>query len=136
MNKLQKLNRELERETRAFELFKAKNHEEKVAVIRKRVIGCPSCHAACQLKNWGFVQEYRYNRPHGCGEGGDHTAKDTNVCHLICPMCSEEIYIYNHNQRDQIVQMIDNEGVNKSEIFATVWDHHEGFPSKQVFPTK
>jgi len=134
MNKLQKLNRELAKLTRVFEAASAVIKSDKIAVIRKCVIGCPACHTASQLKKWGFIRNYWYTRPHGDSEGDTWSPSDTKVCHLICPHCGESIYIYNHNQRDRIVDIVDNQGVSKDEIFATVWKKHGDNAAKQTYP--
>lgn len=134
MNKLQKLNRELAKLSREFEAASAIIKSDKVAVIRKSVIGCPACHTAGQLKKWGFIKDYWYTHPHGCNDGDYWSPSETEVCYLICPHCGGSIYIYNHNQRDRIVDIVDNQGVSMESIFASVWSKHGNNALKQVFP--
>lgn len=133
MNKLQKLTQQLERLTREFDVASAAILSQKVAVIKKRVVGCSSCHTAGQLRNWGFVQNYLQPTSRAASDKGG-VPSETKMCHLFCPHCGELICIYDHHQRDLIVDLVDNHGFSKEEIFAFVWEKYGDDPPKRIFP--
>lgn len=134
MNKLQKLNLKLIVATEEFQRQILSIHEEKVSLIQKRVIKCSSCGKGSHLGRWGFIQDHWYTRPCGC-TGGDHwNTSQTKVCQIVCPECSAMNYIFNHHQREQIVDLVDGQDVAKKEVFSIIWDRHGNSELKQVYP--
>src|SRR3989338_3214362 len=77
----------------------------KLTAIGRRIIRCISCKKSSQLRLWTFIQDHWYERPYSCS-GGDtwHTSK-TELCHIVCPKCDTENYIYNHPQREKIINL-------------------------------
>lgn len=59
---------------------------ELIESLRNYELTCPCCKRKTPLNEWGFVQTYWYESPHGC-TGGDNwwAHDDIKQCLLICP---------------------------------------------------
>ncbi len=59
---------------------------QELELTRGYKVCCPNCHKESPLSDWGFVQTYWYESPHGC-MGGDNWwgNEDIMQCLLICP---------------------------------------------------
>ncbi len=112
---LKKLNGELEELERQKKEVRAKQ----LKAIKSSLVKCSyaNCGKTSKLSGWIFIQRHWYISPHGC-MGGDYWKKSkTEVCNFVCPKCGGEHYIFNHPQRDKIVDLVDNFSLSISEIF-------------------
>jgi len=89
-------------------------------IIKRSLIKCAKCNRKSQLSSWVFIQDMYYIQPFSC-TGGDYwlNAK-TRSCHIVCPKCSKETYLYRHSQKDKIVNLVDSYPFSKSELFQKV----------------
>ena len=108
-------------------------HSQKVTLVRNRKYSCPFCQHVGSLSTWGFLQGHTYTSPSGCSGGDYWTPNDTDVCHLICPACIKQVYIYNYTEKESLLYLIGSIGVEKKEIFAMIYNKH-GDDVKQVHP--
>lgn len=94
--------------------------EEQRDVIRNSLIRCMMCSRRSRLSSWVFIQDQWYVRPYSCTDGDYWSPSATEVCHIVCPKCSKENYLYNHSQRDRIVELIDSHQFAKTDLFKEV----------------
>ena len=126
------MNRELQSSQKALYL-----HSETKEALCKRLadaiknvfIRCEECGKKSKLRLWVFIQDHWYIEPRSCAEGDYWKAHPTETCHIRCPKCKGENYIYNHGQKCKIVHLIDSvakdAGVYKNHLFATVEERHK-----------
>lgn len=109
--------------------------EQRLRVLQRQLIRCKHCGKRSRLGRWSFIQTHWYEAPYSCA-GGDMWHRDeTNLCHIVCPVCGEWNYIYNHPQRTLVVKTLDGYRLSPSNIFARVYEHHKNeWPIKQVHP--
>ncbi len=86
----------IERELKSLEAEKATLLNSKLIAVGRSFIRCISCKKASQLSRWIFIQDHWYERPYSCTGGDMWHASKTELCHIICPNCNTENYIYNH----------------------------------------
>ena len=109
-------------------------HKKKVKVIRKETLSCGFCKQKSKIKNWGFIQEHLHVPPRGYIEDERWVAKGIRTCDLICPKCSHVNHIYNHPQKEKIIDIMCNHGVSAMEVFTTLWNRYGGGDLRQVSP--
>lgn len=97
---------------------------QKIRLIKVKRFTCSICKQESAFGELGFVQDHRYEHPHGCMGGDTWHRSEKNVCHLVCPHCNTMNYIYNHTQREAILRYIELCGLDVTEIFASVFDNH------------
>lgn len=105
-----------------------------VARVRRVVIKCSLCRKGTQLSNRSFLQDWWYTSPRGCNEGDYWNKTETSLCHIFCPKCGKWEYIHNHPQKKQILQNIEEQGIDKKKIFYEIWEQHGRNEAKQIFP--
>ena len=107
---------------------------KKLAIIRRRLFTCIHCKEKYKLSEFGFIQTHHYTPPSGCNDGDYWNMCKLEVCHILCP-CGTTNYIYTHPQRNILTNLLTSYGVEKKEIFASLWEQHgDGKPCKKVFP--
>ena len=97
-----------------------KVREEWRDIIRRSFINCTKCGKQSGLFSWTFIQDQYYIEPYSCTSGDYWLNSKTECCHVVCPKCGEEIYLYNHPRRDKIVELVDSRHFGKSELFQKV----------------
>ncbi|MCI0558139.1 MAG: hypothetical protein MN733_06560 [Nitrososphaera sp.] len=107
---------------------------EKTQIIRAYILRCVHCKDESALAEWGFIRDHYYVKPYSCTGGDYWVACKTDVCHLVCLKCRQENYIYNHPDRKQIVDLIDNQDIASNLIFATIWSRHGKHKIEQIHP--
>ncbi len=97
-----------------------KVREEQRDIIRSYPVLCSKCKKMTKLSSWIFIQNRFYIEPHSCTAGDYWKDSETECCHIVCPECKEEAYLYRHSQRDQIVLLVDSYSFSKKELFDRV----------------
>jgi hypothetical protein len=92
----------------------------KLEMLRNIEISCPYCKRPSKTQEWTFIQDQWYEGPHGCTGGDTWHDTQTECCHIVCPKCTRETYIYNHPDRDVIVKHIKESDFSKRELFGSV----------------
>jgi phage FluMu protein Com len=71
--------------------------QDRLAEYRsKRLLRCPHCKAASQVKGWTLCEVQFYVRPHGC-TGGDHWQfSEPPDFELTCPKCKKTSEFHEH----------------------------------------
>lgn len=92
--------------------------------IRNTNILCAKCGKEAVLHTWKFIQDKYYVRPYSCNEGDYWTSSETKLCHIVCPGCGAENYIYNHPHCQNIVELVDSHGFNKRVLFDAVEERY------------
>ena len=134
MSTLAALNRKMSDADALHSKERARILETKVALVRRFAITCVHCRAGSTLARWSFVQDYWYTSPSGCTEGDYWNTTKTECCYVACPLCGVLNYIYNHPQKAQILERIDDPSVSKEKLFLEIWKKHGNSPLKKVFP--
>lgn len=114
MNKLEKINRELSRVTEEFNGLQSALYEEKVAIIRTRLIMCIYCDRRSRLGRWGLVENL--------GKPQD----------LVCPNCGKANNIHHHPDQYKITDLVDRQFVEKRDILAKIWKRNESGPTRLI----
>lgn len=99
--------------------------KQKLGAIQRVLVKCVKCHKKSRLGTWFFVQGRWYAEPYSCIDGDHWNYSDTKVCHIVCPKCDGENYIYNHPQRYKIVELVDGHHFSTKEIFKEVTEKLE-----------
>ncbi|QQR82259.1 hypothetical protein IPJ70_03175 [Candidatus Campbellbacteria bacterium] len=95
--------------------------QQKRNIARDISFTCEHCGRKAPLSQWVFIQSMYYVAPHGCTEGDYWVNSQTKVCHLCCPMCEWENYLYNHPEREKILGVFVEVGESQKEmIFARI----------------
>ncbi len=132
MNKLKRVIRQLNE----LNDVRKKIVSEKLQIVRRALIRCAECDKKSRLCVWVFVQDWWYEEPYGCTGGAEWRTSQTESCHIVCPKCGKENYIYNHPERTRIVDLIDVSASDflKKDIFKAVGDAHghSGYERKIV----
>jgi len=98
--------------------------EQLRSAVRNSLILCPRCKTKSALWMWTFIQDMHYVSPYSCNEGDYWSAQETKCCHLVCPKCNMETYIYNHPHVENIVELVDSHKFRKSVLFDAVVTRH------------
>lgn len=100
----------------------AKLIQRRLDFVRSYLIECVRCHNKNALSSWSFLQASFYVPPRGCNEGDYWVNSEVKVCHIVCPACGHENYIYNHPERATIEQMLGtpNRKHSFNDIFVSV----------------
>ncbi len=70
-------------------------------------IQCQFCNTGpSELSKWTFVQKRWYEQPHGCMGGDCWHDQRIDLCDIRCPYCKEGNYLYNHKQKNEILQIL------------------------------
>jgi hypothetical protein len=93
---------------------------KKLEIIKAAYITCKKCNKKSRLGSWSFIQNMWYVPPYSCTGGDYWNNHETKTCHLVCPKCEAENYIYNHPQKELILELTDGNKFSKAEIFAKV----------------
>lgn len=131
---LESLNEELKNLRLSFIGKESYLTEKKIPLIKRKRFACVHCQKVSPLGKFGFVQNWWHESPHSCNEGDTWHPSETNVCHLVCPKCNTKNYIYNHPKRDELVDLIDKQGINKEKIFSIIWEQYGSQEPKQTYP--
>jgi len=107
------------------ELARLENERQKVLakqlrIIRGSFIKCAKCGENSKLFSWTFIQDMFYVEPYSCTGGDYWLNSETRCCHIVCPKCEGEIYLYNDPQRDKIVNLIKANPFGKDKLFHEV----------------
>lgn len=94
--------------------------EELCNAIRNTHILCAKCGKEAALRTWKFIQDKYYVRPYSCNEGDYWVSSETKLCHVVCPGCGAENYIYIHPHCKNIVDLVNSHGFNKQALFDVV----------------
>ncbi len=97
----------IERDLAALQTNQAQLYQRQLAAIRRKFIRCSKCHKNSRLASWSFIQGMFYVEPFSCTGGDYWLNSQTSSCHITCPKCGYENYIYNHPDRDRIVELLD-----------------------------
>jgi len=115
--------------------IRASIHQLVALRVGRTIVQCSLCRKRSRFGRFGFVQDYWYTQPSGCS-GGDYWSRtEIKLCYIVCPECSVMNYIYQHPQREQIIDLIQNQGLERKEIFSTIWEKHGDKKPEQVYPT-
>lgn len=93
--------------------------EEKEA-IRRSFIRCKNCNKSSRLLDWTFVQKTWWVPATGCNDGGYLKHSYTYLCDVVCPKCEIANYIYNHPQREKLVDLLGEHAWQAKELFKEV----------------
>jgi ribosomal protein S27E len=121
---LERVKKEMAELTEAYNAAASKLTDRKREVIRRFIVRCRECGQGSRLSAWSFIQKLWYKRPSGCTEGDYWLPHNTETCDIVCPKCQDRNYLYNHPQRDRIVEFVAS-GVAKEELFATVTEEQD-----------
>lgn len=95
---------------------------DKIAQAKNTIFTCGSCKKRVPFARCDFIQEHWYERPHSCNEGGSWNNSEVGFCHILCPLCLEENYIYTHTDREKILFLLAVHKLDPEAIFAVMWD--------------
>lgn len=99
--------------------------EKQRVAIQRTFIECESCKKKSRLGQWTFFQEHWYTAPFSCAGGDYWNTSDVKVCHIGCPKCGAENYIYNHFQKDKIINFIEKYPFCTEELFKEVQERYK-----------
>ena len=102
-------------------------HEKQRILIRASTIQCTKCKRRSQLCLWVFIQDHWYTQPHSCTEGDYWTPSKPETCHMVCPRCEAENYIYNHPQKEKILRLIalvEENSLDMESVFKEITERH------------
>ncbi|MBI2063960.1 MAG: hypothetical protein HYT65_03145 [Candidatus Yanofskybacteria bacterium] len=94
--------------------------KQKLEAIQRILVKCVKCHKKSRLGAWSFVQGRWYVEPYSCTGGDYWNFNKTETCHITCPKCGDENYIYNHPQKNKIVELVDGHHFSTEKIFKGV----------------
>lgn len=100
--------------------------KQKLQVIQRVLVKCVKCRKKSRLGTWSFTQGRWYVEPYSCTSGDYWKYNGTETCHIVCPKCGDENYIYNHPQKDKIVELVDCHHFCTEEIFKKVTQNFKG----------
>ena len=109
--------------------------QEECDTVKRIRFACVHCAKTSKLSRWDFVQDHWYEGPWGCMGGDTWHSSKTEVCHLACPHCRQMNYIYNHPERQKIVELCNRVAGRLSQVFTNVWDKHGDAQPKLRTPT-
>ncbi len=95
----------------------------KLRAIQQILIKCVKCQKKSRLGAWSFIQGRWYVEPYSCTGGDYWNYNRTETCHITCPKCGEENYIYTHPQKDEIIESVDGHNFSAKEIFKEVTEN-------------
>ncbi len=95
-----------------------------VDAARRSFILCIHCNKKSVLSSWTFIQNHWYEKPHGCLGGDNWWSSKKECCHISCPKCEKQNYLYNHPQKEKIVKILNDFRFNEEELFLMVYDEH------------
>jgi hypothetical protein len=107
--------------------------DRKIRIIKARRFTCSHCSTSSKLSRWEFTQSHTYVPPSGCQEGDYWIPNKTEVCHLRCPECLQQNYLYNHPHKIELLSLFDTNHILKREVFEKIWEKH-GNNLKQIYP--
>ncbi len=110
----------IDRELARLHTRKAELEGAALLLARRSTILCKGCRKRSRVSSWTFEQQRHYIPPHGCTGGDYWMPSETRVCHIICGKCGFRDYIYNHKEREKIVQLADNERFGRRALFGAV----------------
>lgn len=93
------------------------------ALVKASPFTCEHCKVVSPLGACYFVQNHWYEGPHGCAGGACWHGTKVEGCHVACPSCGKQNYIYNHRQRAELQESIGL--LEKRELFAKVYDSYK-----------
>jgi ribosomal protein S27E len=108
--------------------------DKQYAVIKRYVVTCEHCGKSSTLGKWSFIQDYWYTPPRGCTEGDYWNATKTECCYIACPHCRVMNYIYNHPQKQKLLERIEPLRFDKEKVFAEIWEQYKNQPLKKIHP--
>lgn len=94
--------------------------KQKLQAIQRVLVMCVKCRKKSRLGTWSFIQERWYVEPYSCAGGDYWNYSKTETCDITCPKCGVENYIYNHPQRNKIVELVDGHHFSTTDIFKEV----------------
>lgn len=98
---------------------------EKLSILKNKLIRCAACGKNCRVGDWSFVQKFWYVPPHGCTGGDYWKPNEIDTCDISCPRCGSRNYIYNHPQKQKILEIIKTNPLwNKESLFKEVIKHN------------
>jgi ribosomal protein S27AE len=106
----------------ALKANEAELYKRQLAAIRRKFLRCSRCKKNSRLSSWSFIQGMYYVEPFSC-TGGDYWLNSrTDSCHIICPKCGHDNYIYTHPDKDRIVELLDKKlnPHSKADAFKSV----------------
>jgi len=62
-------------------------------LLKQHTYTCGNCHTESKISDTVFIEQYWYERPHGC-TGGDNWWLSTDQALLECPHCNAKLRIY------------------------------------------
>ena len=101
--------------------------KQKLQAIQRSLVICIKCRKKSRLGSWAFIQGRHYIRPYSCNGGDYWVYSKTEVCEIICPKCGAENYIYNHPQRNKIVELVTVNPFSKEQIFKNVTEKFHSY---------
>lgn len=110
----------IEKNITRLEIQKNKLRQKQLELLQKQTIKCVHCQKRSQVGSWIFIQDQWYVKPFSCTGGDFYTNTKTECCHLVCPKCQKENYIYNHPKRFWIERLADEQPFAKNDIFKEV----------------
>ncbi|CAN5117554.1 hypothetical protein BH11PAT3_BH11PAT3_2380 [soil metagenome] len=123
-----------------------KSHKEKVLGLKRAIqnvaraseFACVYCKKASPLSLWSFVQSRWYTPPSGCTDGAYWNDTEPKCCHIMCPHCTKQNYLYVHPQLEEILLYMETAKISAEKIFSKVFSSYKevGFPEglKQTYP--
>ncbi|MBI2676650.1 MAG: hypothetical protein HYX21_01675 [Candidatus Yanofskybacteria bacterium] len=97
--------------------------KQKLQVIQRILVKYVKCHKKSRLGTWSFIQDRWYVEPYSCTGGDYWNYSKTETCDIVCPKCNSENYIYNHPQKDKIVELVDGHHFSTANIFKEVTEN-------------
>jgi hypothetical protein len=139
-SQLELLCEEMARSKMAHEKEMKRIQSEIIAEIKSQLFTCTHCKLTMPLESWSFIQNHWYTEPYGCTGGDYWNNSDMETCHVSCPQCGKQNYIYNHMQKVDLVSYFKEKiWLGKKDVFSKVFDsypdHNNRETLTQVFPS-
>lgn len=117
----------VERQMQVLKKKEDKLREDKLKILKRKLVQCVECGKNSCLSAWTFIQGHWYVTPRGCTEGGYWDLHTTDNCFMVCPICNAEVRILDHPERDAIVYLLDvvGQSFGKKDIFKKVEERHQ-----------
>ena len=99
--------------------------KQKLEIIRQEPIKCTKCGETSALNDWTFIQDHWFTYPRGCNEGDYWNDSPVDLCHIVCPKCSNRKRIYDHPGKERILELTERSKFHVLTIFEKKKDEYE-----------
>jgi hypothetical protein len=120
MDKLQKLEDQIARHQKYISQIRTQQR----ILVGQELIKCTKCHKELPANKWTYIQKHWYESPHGCMEGDTWYASKPEVCEIECPDCHGLNYLYNHQYKKRLLDIIGRYRLQPKDIFCVLRDDY------------